>query len=60
MIISYPANPSRIIVLLKILRHIIENLKKKMKERKVASEKTERKESSFRSNAINKKLNEFN
>ena len=29
MIISYPASPSRIIVLLKTLRHIIENLKKK-------------------------------
>ena len=48
MIISYPASPSRIIVLLKALRHIIENLKeKKMKERNVASEKTERKESFF-------------
>ena len=29
MIISYPESPSRIIVLLKTLRHIIENLKKK-------------------------------
>ena len=29
MIISYPASPSRIIVLLKTLRYIIENLKKK-------------------------------
>ena len=29
MIISYPANPSRIIVFLKTLRHIIDNLKKK-------------------------------
>ena len=29
MIISYPASPSRIIVLLKTLRHIIDNLKKK-------------------------------
>ena len=48
MIISYPASPSRIIILLKTLRHIIENLKKKkMKERNAASEKTE--------NAINKK-----
>ena len=40
MIISYPASPSRIIVLLKTLRHIIENLKKKR----------ERKECSFREN----------
>ena len=47
MIISYPASPSRIIVLLKTLRHMIENLKKKMKERKAALEKTERKQSSF-------------
>ena len=29
MIISYPARPSRIIVLSKTLRHIIDNLKKK-------------------------------
>ena len=48
MIISYPASPRRIIVLLKTFRHLIENLKKKkMKERNVASEKTERKESVF-------------
>ena len=47
MIISYPASPSRIIVLLKTLRHIIENRKKKVKERKAALEKTERKESFF-------------
>ena len=42
MIISYPANPNRIIVLLKTQRHIIENLKKKVKERNAALEKTER------------------
>ena len=49
MIVSYPASPSRIIVLLKTLEHtiLIENQKKKMKERNVASEKTERKESFF-------------
>ena len=47
IIISYPASPSRIIVLLKTLRHITESLKKKMKEKNVASEKTERKESFF-------------
>jgi len=40
VIISYPASPSRIIVLLKTLRHIIDNLKKK----------SERKERSFREN----------
>ena len=47
MIISYPASPSRIIVLLKTLRHIIENLEKKVKERNPALEKTDRKESFF-------------
>ena len=36
MIILYPASPSRIIALLKTLRHIIENLKKK-RERKERS-----------------------
>ena len=45
MIISYPASPSRIIVLLKTLRHLIEDLKKKVKERNAALEKTERKKS---------------
>ena len=40
MIISYPASPSRILVLLKTLRHIIENMKKK----------SERKERSLREN----------
>ena len=41
MIISYQANPSRIIVLLKTLRPRIENLnKKQMKERNVEKEKT--------------------
>ena len=45
MIISYPASPSRIIVLLKTLRHIIDNLKKKVKEMNAALEKTERKKS---------------
>ena len=74
MIISYPASPSRIIVLLKTLRHIIENLKKRS-ERKERSFRGNRKEGIiFRSNAINKKgaktfrcvarfsskLNEFN
>ena len=41
MIISYPASPSRIIVLLKTLRPRIENLnQKQMKERNVEEEKT--------------------
>ena len=47
MIISHPASPSRIIVLFKTLQHIIENLKKKVKERNAALEKTERKEPFF-------------
>ena len=41
MIISYPASPSRIIVLLKTLPHIIENPKKKVKDRNAAIEKAE-------------------
>ena len=45
MILSYPASPIRVIVLLKTLRHMIENLKKKVKEMNAALEKTERKES---------------
>ena len=49
MIIPYPASPSRMIVLFKTLRHIIDNLKKKGKERNAALEKAERKESSFSS-----------
>ena len=46
MIISHPASPSRIIVLLKALRHIIENLKKKG-ERKERSYREIRKKESF-------------
>ena len=43
MIISYPASPSRIIVLLKTLRHIIENLKEKSERyRNAAIEKAEK------------------
>ena len=45
MIFSYPVSPRRIIVLFKTLRHIIENLKKKVKEKNAALEKTERKKS---------------
>ena len=56
MIISYPASPSRIIVLLKALGHIIENLKKKKNERKERSFRENRKkEIIFRSNVVNKK-----
>ena len=47
MIISYPARASRIIVSLKPLQHITENLKKQVKETNAALEKTERKESFF-------------
>ena len=47
MIISYPASPSRIIVILKTPQYIIENLKKEKKEKNAASEKTEEKESFF-------------
>ena len=46
MIISYPASPSRIIVLLKTLRHIIENLKKKS-ERYQRTYRESRKKESF-------------
>ena len=74
MIISSPASPSRIIVLLKTLRHIVNNLKKQ-RERKDRSFRESRKKGIlFLANAINKrakkpfdvvqrfqsKLNEFN
>ena len=42
MIISYPASPSRIIVLLETLRHIVENLKKKVEDRNAAIGKAEK------------------
>ena len=42
IIISYPASPSRIIILLKTLRHTIENLKKKVKDRNAAIGKAEK------------------
>ena len=41
------ASPTGIIFFIKTLRHIIENLKKKVKERNAALEKTERNESFF-------------
>ena len=54
MIISYPASPSRIIVLLKTLRHIIENLKKKSERKERSFRENRKKEIVFRSNVINK------
>ena len=51
MITSYPASPRRIIVLLKTLQHIIENLNKK----KWKIWKTDKKEVICQSHAINKK-----
>ena len=73
MIISYPANPSRIIVLLKNQRRI-ENLKKNSERKERSFRENRKKEIIFRSTAINKraqkpfdmlqrcwsKLNEFN
>ena len=48
MIISYPASPSRIIVLLKTLRPRVENLnQKQMKERKKRREKENREMETF-------------
>ena len=55
MIISYPASPSRIIVLLKTLGHIIENLKKKSERKERSFRENQKKEIIFRSNVINKK-----
>ena len=54
MIISYPASPSRIIVLLKTLRHIIEKLKKKSERKERSFRENRKKETIFRSNVINK------
>ena len=74
MIISYPANPIRIIVSLKTLRHIIHNLKKKSERKECSFRENRKKGIIFLANAINKKgaktfyevqrfqskLNEFN
>ena len=54
MIISYPASPSRIIVLLKTLRHIFENLKKKTERKERSFRENPKKIIIFRSNAMNK------
>ena len=53
MIISYPASPSRIIVLLKTLRHIIDNLKKKSERKERSFREKRRKGIIFLANAIN-------
>ena len=54
MIISYPANPSRIVVILRTLRHLIENLKKKSERKEHSFRENRKKGIIFRSNAINK------
>ena len=55
MIISYPASPSRIIVLLKTLRHIFDNLTKKCERRERSIRENRKKGIIFRANAISKK-----
>ena len=55
MIISFPASPSRIIVLLKTLRYIIQNLNKKRERKERGFRENRKKEIIFRSNAVNKK-----
>ena len=55
MIISFPASSSRIIVLLKTLRHIIEILKKKSEGKERRFRENLKKEIIFRSNAANEK-----
>ena len=55
MIISYPASPSRIVVLLRPLRHIIDNLKKKCERKESSFRENGKKGIIFRANAGNKK-----
>ena len=55
MIISYPAGPSKIIVLLKTLRHIIENRKKKFERKERSFRENRKKGIIIRANAINRK-----
>ena len=55
MIISYPASPSRIIVLLKTLRHIIDNLKKKSERKQRSFKENGKKGIICLANAINQK-----
>ena len=54
MIISYPASPSRITVLLKTLPHIIDNLKKKSERKERSFRQNRKKGIIFRAHAINK------
>ena len=55
MIISYPASPSRIIVLLKTLRHNSESEKKKIELKGRSFGENRKKGIIFPSNTINKK-----
>ena len=55
MIISYPESPSRIIVLLKTLRHIIQNLKEKSERKERTFTENRKRGIIFPSNAINKR-----
>ena len=57
MIVSYPATPSRIIVLLKTLEHtiLIENQKKKNERKERSFRENRKKRIIFRSNARKKK-----
>ena len=59
MIISYSASPSRIIVSLRTLRQIIENLKKKGERKERSFRENRKKEIVFRSNAINSVFKTF-
>ena len=55
MILSYQTSSSRKIVLLKTLRHIIQNLKKKGERKERSFRENQKKGIVLRSNAINKK-----
>ena len=55
MTISYLTSPSRIIVFLKTLRHIIDNLKKKKRKKKRSFGENRKQGVIFRANAISKK-----
>ena len=54
MIISYPASPSRIIILLKTQRNITDNLKKKGERKERSFRGNQKKRFIFRASAINK------
>ena len=59
MIILYPASPSRIIVLLKTLRHMIKNQKRKRERKECSFRENRKKGIIFRSNAINSVFKNF-